>query len=143
MIKLIIGAKGSGKTKRLVDQLNEQAEIDDHNIVCIERGRRLDRFIKYQVRLIDIDEYPVNSYDQLLTFIAGIYARDYDLTYLVIDSITKVAQSDDIDELSAFLAALEGFSEDKHFDVQLILSHEEETLPDSIRKYSQTQQPTV
>ena len=139
MIKLIVGVKGSGKTRRLVDRLNAKAEVDDHNIVCIERGRRLDRFIKYKVRLIDIDEYPVNSYDQLLAFIAGVYARDYDLTYLSIDSITKVAQSDDLDELSAFLVALEGFSEDKHFEVELILSHEEESLPQSIRKYAEVQ----
>lgn len=135
MIKLIVGEKGTGKTSRLVEELNAQAHEDEHNIVCIERGRRLDRFIKYQIRLIDIAEYPVNSFDQLLAFISGVYARDYDLSHLVIDSITKVAASDDFDELAAFLSALEGFSEEKHFDVKLILSYNVEDLPEEIRQF--------
>ena len=91
MLKLIVGVKGSGKTSRLVDELNKQANGPERNIICIERGNRLDLLVNPRVRLIDINEYPVHSLEQLLSFIAGLNARDYDITDIFIDSICKVA----------------------------------------------------
>ena len=87
MINLIIGKKGSGKTSKMVDDLNARAVDQAQNVICIEYGRRLDRNVKYQIRLIDISEYPVTGFDNLLSFISGICAKDYDITHLYIDSI--------------------------------------------------------
>lgn len=135
MVKLIVGGKGSGKTKRLVDDLNHQAENPDNNIICIARGDRLHEYVRHRVRVIDISEYPVNSYDELLAFIAGLDAKDFDITHIYIDSITKVANSNDEDALIKFLPALEGFSQEKNFEVEIMYSAELEHLPESIKQY--------
>ncbi|MDD3959005.1 MAG: hypothetical protein PHF65_02270 [Oscillospiraceae bacterium] len=135
MIKVIAGAKGTGKTARLVDDINEQAIRESSNIVCIERGNRLDRLLKYQIRLIDVSEYYCNDYGQLLAFICGVYARDYDLTHLYIDSIYKVAQSDSQSGFGDFLDELEKFLTDKQIDVSIICSSVSEGLDPRIAKY--------
>ncbi len=135
MIKVIVGSKGSGKTARLVDDLNVQANSDSTNVVCIEVGNRLDRMVKYKIRLIDITEYPVRGYDELLSFIAGISAKDYDLTHIYIDSIGKVTGDPDLNHLEKFLNSLEGFSEKNNFSVMIILSADLGSLPQDIRKY--------
>lgn len=138
MLKLIVGVKGSGKTKALVDDLNAMAQQGDHNVVCIERGRRLDRFVKYHIRLIDINEYPVSGFDQLLGFIAGINAKDYDLTHLYIDSIFKVTNTEtNYVDLAAFCEELDHFAIDKQFEATIILSEDPESLPEPLQRFIQ------
>ncbi|NLW89747.1 MAG: hypothetical protein GXY43_08555 [Clostridiaceae bacterium] len=135
MIKVIAGAKGTGKTARLVDDINEQATRETNNIVCIERGNRLDRLLKYRIRLIDVSEYFCNDYGQLLAFICGVYARDYDLTHLYIDSIYKVAQSDLQSDFADFLDKLEDFLKDKNITASIICSSDCDSLDERIAKY--------
>lgn len=136
MIDAIIGLKGSGKTSQLVDEINEKAARDDTNIVCIEYGRRFDRNIPYHVRLIDITEYPVNNYRELLAFIAGISAKDYDISHIYIDSIYKIAQDDDHDHLSVFFNDLHAFAEQIQADVTITISDEYELLPDNVKEFA-------
>ena len=135
MIKVIVGSKGSGKTARLVDDLNTQAMSDAANVVCIEAGRRLDRLVKYQIRLTDVTEYPVKGYKQLLSFIAGISAKDYDITHLYIDSIYKVSGDDNPEHLAEFLSELDEFAQKDNFHVMIILSAEPESLPECVQRY--------
>ncbi|MDO5732465.1 MAG: hypothetical protein Q4P72_01605 [Eubacteriales bacterium] len=136
MLKLIIGVKGSGKTGKLVDDLNLKAHDNEKNVICIERGQRLDRFVKYHIRLIDINEYPVQGFDELLAFLAGMNAKDYDITHIYIDSIFKVANLDvNYDALSRFLDAFDELSRDMHFEAQVILSADVSDLPENILRY--------
>jgi len=135
MIKVIAGAKGTGKTAQLVDDINEQAVQENNNIVCIERGNRLDRLLKYKIRKIDIDEYPSVGYDQLLSFIAGISAKDYDLTHIYIDSVFKVAKNESLQDLSVFLKKLEAFLSDSTLAVTIVCSSDSATLPAEIQKF--------
>jgi len=135
MIKVIAGAKGTGKTAQLVDDINEQAVQENNNIVCIERGNRLDRLLKYKIRKIDVDEYPCEGYDQLLSFIAGINAKDYDLTHIFIDSVFKVAKNDNLQDFALFLKKLETFLSDSALVVTIICSKDSDTLPVEIQKY--------
>ena len=135
MIELIAGAKGTGKTAQLVDRINDQASNEHNNIVCIEKGNRLDRLLKHKVRLVDITEYPTEGFNELLSFIAGIAAKDYDLTHVYIDSIFKVAKSSDMEQFGRFLSRLEGFLTMTPFHVTIILSSDEKDLPESVRKY--------
>lgn len=135
MVKLIVGGKGSGKSRKLVEDLNKQAENPENNIICILRGDRLDKYVKFRVRMIDINEYPVNNFDELLAFIAGLNARDYDITHIYIDSIAKVARSEDQEELTRFLAALQGMSVEHHFESEIIYSCECENLPENMKEY--------
>lgn len=134
MIKIISGEKGTGKTARLVDDINQVASTDS-NVVCIEKGNRLDQLLKYSVRLINIMEYPVKGYSQLLAFIGGICSKDYDLTHIYIDAIKKVSGSDNMDELSAFLVDLEAFLGDSPITVTINLTANVDTLPEGIKKY--------
>lgn len=134
MIKIISGEKGTGKTARLVDDINQVASTDS-NVVCIEKGNRLDQLLKYSVRLINITEYPVKGYDQLLAFIGGICSKDYDLTHIYVDAIKKVSSSDSMDELGDFLAKLDTFLAASPITVTINLTANVDTLPDSIKKY--------
>ena len=134
MIKIISGEKGTGKTARLVDDINQVASTDS-NVVCIEKGNRLDQLLKYSVRLINITEYPVTGYDQLLAFIGGICSKDYDLTHVYVDAIKKVSGNDNMDDLSAFLAKLDTFMADKGITVTINLTANIDTLPEGVKKY--------
>ena len=134
MIKIIAGEKGTGKTALLVDEINNVA-ADDNNVVCIERGNRLDQYLKYKVRLINMKEYACSGYDQLLAFLGGICAKDYDLTHIYIDSIKKVSGSDSLEEFDGFLSKLDDFLKNSSIVVTIILSSDVNALPDSIKKF--------
>lgn len=134
MIKIIAGEKGSGKTAKLVDDINTVAR-QDNNIVCIERGSRLDQLLKPNVRLVNMKEYPVDGFDQLLAFIGGICSKDYDLTHIYIDSIFKVANETDMGALETFIAKLDAFLKDTPVTAMIILSGKIDDLPEAIKAY--------
>ncbi len=134
MIRVIVGNKGSGKTARLVDELNEHA-ARDNNVVCIEYGRRLDSSVNYKVRLVDVTDYPTKGYRELLSFICGMYAKDYDLDHIYIDSVGKVSGSSDLNELAAFLADLEIFSGKSSVEAVVVLSADPDSIPEGVRRY--------
>ena len=134
MIKVIAGPKGTGKTAKLVDDINAVAATDS-NVVCIERGNRLDQLLKPTVRLVNMKEYPVKGFDQVLAFLCGICSKDYDLTHIYIDAICKVADDYDLDNLGEFLGKLDAFLADKPITAMLLFSGDINTSPDSIKKY--------
>lgn len=134
MIKIISGEKGTGKTARLVDDINQVASTDS-NVVCIEKGNRLDQLLKHSVRLINITEYPVSGYDQLLAFLGGICSKDYDLTHIYVDAIKKVSGNDNMDDLGVFLAKLDTFMADKGITITINLTANIDTLPEEVKKY--------
>ncbi len=134
MIKIIAGEKGTGKTAKLVDEINT-ASRQDNNIVCIERGNRLDQLLKPNVRLVNMKEYPVEGFDQLLAFVGGICSKDYDLTHIYIDSIFKVANENDMDALETFITKLDVFLKDTPITAMIILSSKIDDLPESVKAY--------
>lgn len=103
MLKLIIGVKGTGKTKQLIEMVNQSLDSTNGNVVCIEKGDKLRFDVKYQCRLIDTDEYSINNAEQLYGFVAGILASNSDVTDLYIDSALKICG----DDLAAFDALVE------------------------------------
>ncbi len=132
MIKIIAGEKGTGKTARLVDDINSVA-AQDNNVVCIERGTRLDQLLKPNVRLVNMTEYPVSGYEQLLAFICGICSKDYDLTHIYIDSICKVADNCDLEALKVFVTGLDAFLKDTQITASIIVSSKTDSLPEEIK----------
>jgi hypothetical protein len=90
MIKLLIGSKGSGKTKTLIELVNNATASSNGNVVCIEKGDTLKHDITYKARLIDADYYSVSGADALYGFIAGILASNSDITDLFVDSTLKL-----------------------------------------------------
>lgn len=134
MIKLIAGPKGTGKTAKLVDDINAVAATDS-NVVCIERGNRLDQLLKPNVRLVNMKEYPVEGFDQVLAFICGICSKDYDLTHIYIDAICKVAGNYDLSDLTGFLVKLDSFLSDKPITAEIIFSGEIDALPEEAKQF--------
>ena len=94
MIKLIVGNKGSGKTKTLINLCNDAVEKANGNVVCVEKGLKLTYDISHKVRLVDIDEYGVEGYDALYGFLAGLMAGNYDISNIFVDGTFKIGGRD-------------------------------------------------
>ena len=135
MIKLIAGPKGTGKTAKLVDDINGVA-ASDSNVVCLERGNRLDQLLKPTVRLVNMKEYPIEGFDQVLAFICGICSKDYDLTHIYVDAICKVANESDTAALASFLTKLDAFLNDTPVVATILYSGDIDTLPEEVRKFA-------
>ena len=90
MLKLMIGVKGTGKTKTLIEKVHAAAETSKGDVVCIEKGTQLRFDVKSKVRLIDTEEYLIHDADALYGFVAGILASNYDVTDLFIDNSLKI-----------------------------------------------------
>ena len=133
MLKLFIGAKGSGKTKALIDMVNSATQSSKGNVVCIEKGGKLTHNITYKARLIDADDYGIVDAASLFGFIAGILASNSDITDVFVDSALKIA-GDDVDAFSAILKKLEGITQ----GVNLVMtaSIAVDVCPDAIKAYA-------
>ena len=94
MIKLFIGGKGSGKTKTLIEMVNNAVNESKGNVVCIEKGDKLRFDITSKARLIDTDYYKITDAEKLTGFIAGILASNSDITDIFVDSALKIIGND-------------------------------------------------
>ena len=110
MLKLMIGVKGTGKTKTLIEMVNSAVSVSHGAVVCIEKGDKLRYDVKYQARLINTDEFLIDDAQSLFGFVAGILASNHDVTELFIDSALKICNNDVpafeklLDELAALVA---------------------------------------
>ena len=89
MIKLITGKKGTGKTKILVDMINNAVKDTNGDLICIEKGAKLTYDISYKVRLVDSDRFAIEGYEAFYGFIAGMFAGNYDIKEIFIDGINS------------------------------------------------------
>ena len=94
MVRVIMGKKGSGKTKQMIEMINSAVQTEHGNVVCIEKGEKLTFDIHYQIRLVQAGEYDLSSYAALKGFVSGLYAGNYDITHIFIDSLTKITGGD-------------------------------------------------
>ena len=133
MIKIIIGKKGSGKTKLLADMVNTAADTSLGNVVCIEKSDALIYSIKYKARLVDTDTYGINGYDEYYGMIAGIKAGNHDITHIFGDATLRIGGRD-FDELADFFERIS-----KIEDVEFIftVSADKEELPKKIFDYAE------
>ncbi len=133
MIKLIVGLKGTGKTKTLIADVNKAAEESKGSVVCIEYGRKLNYEIKPQARLIDAMEFDVTNEASLYGFVCGILAGNYDVTDLFIDSALKIC-GDNVDDFEKFVLDVDKIA-DKNINIVFTASIDEASLPASLKKY--------
>ncbi len=134
MIKLIVGKKGSGKTKTLIDMISASAKTAHGNIVCIEKGLKLTYDIPHIVRLIDIDHYGISGYDAFYGFLSGIFAGNYDISEVYIDSILKIGNQD-LEGLGVFFDRLSKLLDEVKAQVVFTVSADVSELPESVKKY--------
>ena len=132
MIKLIIGNKGSGKTKKLIDAVNAAAKSSPGNVVCIEKGDALRFSVAREVRLIDVESYGISGYDEYYAMLCGIAASNHDVTHIFGDATKKIGGGlDGIDGFFKRLAANE--------DIEYVftVSCDEAELPAAIFEYAE------
>ena len=135
MLKLIIGVKGTGKTKTLIEMVNKSLETTKGDVVVIEKGNKLIHDVKHQARLIDTDEYMVCDAQSLYGFVAGILASNYDVTDLFIDSALKICGND----LAAFdnlVDELNKLAEKGNVNIQVTSSIPVEEASETVKKYT-------
>jgi thymidine kinase len=133
MIKLIIGGKGSGKTKTLIELVNNAAVTTKGSVVCIEKGDKLNLDIIHKARLIDTDYYAIRDAEALYGFIAGILASNSDITDIFVDSTLKICALD-LAAFEAILPKIEAITKD--VNVVMTLSVPVEECSDAIKAFA-------
>ena len=119
MVQLIVGKKGKGKTKYLLDKANAAIKEADGSIVYLDKSNKNMFELNNKVRLIDVSTYPINNSDAFVGFICGVVSQDHDLQEMYLDSFLKNAQLEDKD-VTGTLEQLENIS--KAFNVNFVLS---------------------
>ncbi len=136
MVKIIIGKKGSGKTKKLVDCVNAALEVSNGNVVCIEKGDTLTFSISHKVRLIDAEHYGISGFDAYYGMICGICAGNFDVTHVFGDATLRLG-SRDVKQLGDFLNKISKLSEETNVDFTFTVSADASELPAEVLAYTQ------
>lgn len=135
MVKLLIGRKGSGKTKQMIDLANQSLEQRDGSIVFINKDNRLMLDLKYRIRVVCMEEYPhITNIDEYIGFVYGVISSDHDIQVIFIDSILKHADVQ-IEHLEEFLGRLSKISEMYGPDFVVSLSANQEEIGEYIKQY--------
>ena len=134
MLKLIIGVKGTGKTKTLIQLVNTAVDHSHGDVVCIEKGVKLRYDVKYQARLIDTNEYFITDAQSLYGFVAGIFASNHDVTDLFIDSALKIC-NDDLAAFDQFVEEMNSLATKIGVDVVMTSSIPVESASETVKKY--------
>ena len=135
MVQIIMGLKGSGKTKRLVDMVRAAVNEETGDVVCIEKERKLTFDIPYQARLIEAGSYDVGNYEFLKGLICGVHAGNYDITHFFIDNFYKLVNDKSVEALETFLTWLDKFSAAENISFVISVSADPATVSDEVRKY--------
>ena len=135
MISLIIGKKGSGKTKHLVELVNAAVDASKGNVVCVEKGLKLTYDLTHKARLVDSEEYGINGYAALYGFLAGMCAGNYDLTDLFVDATLRIGGRD-YEEFADFVEKLskQGFA--ASVKITFTVSCDESDLPERVFQFA-------
>ena len=128
MVKLIIGNKGSGKTKKLIELVNAAVEKTNGNVVCVEKERLLTLDVNYRARLVETDLYNVSGYDAFYGFLCGIAAGNHDITDILVDATLKIGGRD-YEALANFLEKVANLSKTAEQDITFTISCDESDLP--------------
>ena len=121
MIQVIMGLKGSGKTKRLINSINEAVANAQGDVVCIEYGKQLTYDINYRVRLVDSKEYDINNLDKLKGLLCGLHAGNFDITNVYIDNLYKTIGNDRAAG-EEFILWCAGFAEANKMNITITVS---------------------
>ena len=134
MIQIIMGLKGSGKTKKLIDSVNQAAQSAQGSVVCIEHGNSLRYEIKSSVRLVDSKEYGITNVDMLKGLLSGLHAGNYDITNVYIDNLYKTIGADRAAG-EAFILWCAKFAEDNQMNITITVSDDPAQASEEVKKY--------
>ena len=135
MIKLIMGMKGTGKTKQLVELVRKAVDEEHGDVICIEKDKVLTYDIPYQARLVHASQYGINSIDLMRGFISGLAAGNFDITHVFIDNLFKIIRPASEEEFAGFLSWLDGFGQSESIAFTVTVSADPATFGPEITKY--------
>ncbi len=134
MVELLIGKKGSGKTKALIEKVNNALSVAKGNVLYVTGSDDSIFDVKSKARLVNTTDFDIKTYGEFLGFIFGIVSRDYDITNVFIDSISKIVGTSDLDGFEQFLNRLEEMGKKFNIDFVISVSVDAETAPDYIKR---------
>ena len=132
MIHVIMGLKGSGKTKKLIDAIHDAVAEAHGDVVCIEYGKKLTYDVTYKVRLVDSKEYGISTPEMLKGFLSGLHAGNFDITHVFIDNLYKTIGNAAAEDFVAWAAK---FAADNNMEITMTISEDPEEAPESIKQY--------
>ena len=138
MIHVIMGLKGSGKTKKLLASINETVANAHGDVVCIEYGKKLTYDLTYRVRLVDSKEYGINNQDKLKGFLSGLHAGNFDITHVYVDNLYRtIGKPVDADNsvCDEFLAWAARFAEVNSMNLTFTVSEDPANATEEMKKY--------
>ena len=134
MIHVIMGLKGSGKTKKLIDAIHAAVAEAHGDVVCIEYGRKLTYDVTYKVRLVDSKEYAIVGSNMLKGFLSGLHAGNFDITHVFIDNLYKTIGNDKA-EGEAFIKWCAQFAAANDMNITITVSDDPEAASEDIKQY--------
>ena len=132
MIQLIVGNKGKGKTKQLLDKVNADVLTANGNIVYIDKSTKHMFELNNKVRLIDISEFPVENYDQFIGFLLGIVSQDHDLEQVYFDGFLELAKVSE-NEVENVLSKFVKIADKYNINLVMSISIDEKDIPESLK----------
>ena len=134
MIHVIMGLKGSGKTKKLIDLINTTSAASHGDVVCIEYGKKLTYDIPHKVRLVDSEEYGIHTPEMLKGLLSGLHAGNFDITHVFIDNLYKTIGRDRAAG-EEFVAWAAKFAEENSMEITMTISDDAALASDEVKKY--------
>ena len=134
MIHVIMGLKGSGKTKKMIDSINDTLAHATGDVVCIEYGKKLTYDINYRVRLVDSEEYGICSGDMLKGFLSGLHAGNFDITHVYIDNLYKTIGNDRANG-EAFITWCAQFAAANNMNITITVSDDPAACSEAVKQY--------
>lgn len=131
MVSLLVGNKGCGKTKRLIECVEKALSDTKGNVVVVEKGGKLTYNVPHEARLIDADQYNISGYKSLYGFLCGVCAGNYDVTDILVDSTLKICD-EGLHKLPEFLNNIKRISEQSNTNFVFLISADEKELSDDI-----------
>ena len=134
MIHVIMGLKGSGKTKKMLDSIQEAVAQASGDVVCIEYGKKLTYDVNYRVRLVDSKEYGISNLDMLKGFLSGLHAGNFDITHVYIDNLYKTIGTNRADG-EAFVLWCAEFAKINNMEITVTISDDPAEASDTVKAY--------
>lgn len=135
MVRVIMEGAGAGKTKQLIDLVNEAVNTEHGNVVCIERKPELTFNVHHDIRLVAASDYDIKSIPAFKGFISGLYAGNYDITHIFVDNLCKIVDNFDAVEIERFLNWLDLFGTRNSLKFTVTISVRPGLDTEGIRKF--------
>ena len=134
MIHVIMGLKGSGKTKKLLGAIHDTVAASQGDVVCIEYGKKLTYDVSYKVRLVDSQEYGIRSAEMLKGFLSGLHAGNFDITHVFIDNLYKTIGNDKA-AAEDFVTWCAKFASDNNMEITMTISEDPAQASEVVKQY--------